>query len=206
MQVLLTFGQEALLQLIGPVAAALLGTLILGGVGALISRNVERARMDKEIRRDFLARISTAAYAGHARLEDHARWVKHHRPDAGAKTAAVAALRPLVLADRIQLGALQNEVDAYFGDAGPGVHLHRLIDLVQARRALLLEAPESERREIAQYVAGPRHSGLDSAELADSARLSTAFDEALHATLDGVMRASVMSRAGFRSARILTGT
>jgi hypothetical protein len=50
--------------------------------------------------------------------------------------------------DRVALGALQNEIDVYFGPNGPGQSLHRLADLVMVRFMQVTNAPESQQLEL----------------------------------------------------------
>jgi hypothetical protein len=201
----LTFEQQIWLQLVGPVAAAVMGTLIIGGAAQLITTHAQRRSEDRKFRESLVGRISETAYSMHYRLEHFARWARHRNPPAYLRARAEAELELVFLNDRVALGALQNEIDVYFGPGGPGQALHRLADLVMVRFMQVTDAPESQQLELQASVAGPGHTNLSIGQLSDVDLVRSNIADALAHTLDEVMRCPLDRGSGFLSSKILTG-
>jgi hypothetical protein len=140
----------------------------------------------------------------HYRLEHFARWARHRNPPAHAREAAQAELELAFVNDRVVLGALQNEIDVYFGPDGPGQSLHRLADLVMVRFMQVTDAPESQQLELQASVAGPGHTNLSIGLLSNANLVRSHIADALAHTLDEVMRCPLDNGPGFLSSKILS--
>lgn len=201
----LSFQQEIVLQLVGPVAAAVLGTVIIGGIAQVVAREVQRRQADRKFREALVARISQIAYSIHYRLEHYNRWIRHSQPDEAERQGARQELERAFIEERVRLGALQNELDTYFGVSRAGNSLHRLSDLAMIKYVYMTHAPASQVDELSQAVTGPQHTGLNIDQLSDERLVQSRLTAALRDTLDGVLRDPLKREAGFKSTKILTG-
>lgn len=207
----LSFVQQVEIQAVGPIVAAIVGTLIIGTLATRITMkaqyrradremHAQHERADREFRESLAGRISRTAYSMYYRPQHFERWVKHRKPRRGAREAAQRQVEQAFVDDRVALGALQNEVDAYFGKGDPGKSLHKLSDLAMVGFMQMTNAPRSQTSELICAVEGDDHAGLTIQELNNAERVRGEFAAALEKTL-----ADVLSPFGFRSSKILTG-
>jgi len=225
----LTFGQQIILQLVGPVSAAILGTLIIGGFiqftafrleGKRQDRSFERdsaqaaqrlqrdlASADRAFRLDLLARISKVAYSAHYRIAHFERWVRFNQPSESARRTKLDEVESRWIEDKVSMGALQNEVDAYYNeDSQPGRQLHKVIDLALLKYLVATAASEEQLAEVRIAIAGPEHTEMSLEEFADASRVSAQYTLAVSRTLDSILITPATGGGGFRSTRLMTGS
>jgi hypothetical protein len=211
------FWEQLLLQLISPVV----GTALIGTLAALITRRYQDQRLDRQVRLDLVSSMSEVACAIHTELAFYERWVRHSRPSARDRDKRRAEVDREFIEQRIKLGAIQTEVDAYFGQASaPGILLHRLTDLTMLRYAFILDLPRSQVAEIIDHLGQPGHSGYSIEELevfsntpkpsgaqiwAPTAAIEKSFMMALHDTIHKLLATRPITTVdGFKSGRLLT--
>lgn len=211
------FWQLLVLQLVSPVV----GTVLIGGVAALITRRYQNRRLDRQVRMDLVSRVSEIFSAIHTGLAFFERWVRHFQPRSHERDMRRAEVDRDFIEQRIKLGALQAEIDAYFGRASePGTLLHRLTDLAMLRYAIIIELPRSQVLEMIDHLGQPGHAGHSVKELQEllntpkppgtqiwppAAAIEESFMAALHDTLRALLATkAITSVEGFKSSRLLT--
>lgn len=213
----MSFWQEFALQLVSPVV----GTALIGAVAAIIARRYQDRRLDRQFRMDLVSRVSEIVYSIHTDLSFYERWMRHSKPQPYDHSVRRAETDREFIAQRIKLGSLQTEIDAYFGQASrPGILLHRLTDLAMLRYAIILKLPESQVHEMVDHLGQPGHSGFTLKQLRDfmntprpsdteiwapTAAIERAFTKALHDTVSVLITTKpITTTEGFRSGKMLT--
>ncbi|MGH3246631.1 MAG: hypothetical protein ACRDOI_10540 [Trebonia sp.] len=165
--------------------------------------------------------MSDIFYAIHTELSFYERWVRHSQPSSGDRDARRAEADKNFLQYRMRIGALQTEIDAYFGQASePGVQLHRLTDLTMLRYAIILDLPGSQIMEMIDHLGQPGHSGFSVEELQGfmntpaatgtqiwppCAAIEKSFAIALRDSVQALLATRpITSVEGFRSGKLLT--
>jgi hypothetical protein len=211
------FWQQFLLQLVSPVV----GTALIGAVAAVITRRCQDRRLDRQVRMDLVSNVSEIFSTIHTRLAFYERWLRHSQPDPQVRDMRRAEVDKEYVQQRIKLGALQTQIDVYFGHTSEsGALLHRLTDLAMLRYAIILELPHSQVTEMIDHLGRPGHSGYSVEELETllktpkeantqiwppTAALEESFMRALHATVRAVLATKpITSVEGFKSNKLLT--
>jgi hypothetical protein len=211
------YWQQFSLDLISPVV----GTALIGGMAAIITRRYQDRRLDRQFRMDLVSRVTDIAYKIHTDLSFYERWARHSMPTSEERDSRRQIVDEKFIAERIKLGALQAEIDAYFGkNNDPGTRLHRLTDLIMLRYAIILEVPQSQLIELVQHLGMPGHSGYSSDQLYDllksprptdttiwgpTKEIEAAFTVALRDALSALLETWPLSKAAeFRSTKMLT--
>ena len=211
------YWQQFSLDLVSPVVS----TALIGGVAAVITRRYQDRRLDRQFRMSLVSRLTDIAYKIHTDLSFYERWVRHSMPTPEERNARRQTVDEKFIAERIRLGALQAEVDAYFGrENNPGTCLHRLTDLTMLRYAVILELPQSQLMELVQHLGKPGHSGYSSDQLYDllktprptdttiwgpTQEIEAAFTVALGDALSALIETSPLSKVEqFKSTKLLT--
>jgi hypothetical protein len=147
--------------------------------------------------------------------------LRHSLPAQGERDTRRQIVDDKFIAERIKLGALQAEIDAYFGkDNEPGTRLHRLTDLIMFRYALILDVPQSQLKELIEHLGRPGHSGYSCDQLyrllespkstgtiiwGPIKEVEAAFTVALRDALSALLESWPLSKAkGFASTKMLT--
>jgi len=205
------------LQLVSPIV----GTVLIGGAAAFITRKYQNRRLDREFRMGLVTRVSDVISAIHTELSFYERWMRHSQPSKDDHEIRRAQVDRSFLENRIKVTALQTEIDAYFGAASePKNLLHRLTDLAMLRYAIILELPHSQVMEIIDHLGQPGHSGFSVEELhafmdtpkqsgtqiwPPIAEIEKAFTKALVATVDALLTTPPTATfRGFNSGKLLT--
>jgi hypothetical protein len=213
----MSFWQEFALQLVSPVV----GTALIGAVAAVIARRYQDRRLDRQFRMDLVSRVSETAGSIHTDLSFYERWVRHSKPQPHEHNIRRAETDREFIAQRIKLGSLQTEIDAYFGQASrPGILLHRLSDLAMLRYAIILELPKSQVHEMVDHLGQPGHSGFTVEQLRilmntprpsdteiwpSTATIEKAFTKALHDMVSVLITTKpITTTEGFKSGKMLT--
>jgi hypothetical protein len=213
----MSFWDQFELQLVSPVV----GTVLIGGAAAFLTRRYQDRKLDREIRMGLVTRMSDVISAIHTELSFYERWVRHSRPSKHDHETRRAQVDASFLENRIKVTALQTEIDAYFGSAGKPKNLfHRLTDLAMLRYAIILELPHSQVMEIIDHLGQPGHSGFSVEELQafmntpkqpdtqiwpPIAEIEKEFTKALAATVDALLTTPPTATfKGFNSGKLLT--
>ena len=211
------YWQQFSLDLISP----LVGTALIGSMAAIITRRYQDRRLDRQFRMDLVSRLTDIAYSIHTELSFYERWVRHSKPTSENRDKRRQAVDEKFMAERVKLGALQTEIDAYFGKGNiPGKRLHRLTDLTMLRYALILDVPNSQLMELVDHLSKPGHSGYSHDQLDQLLQfpkpsgtatwepikeIEAAFTLALRDALSALLEAWPLSKAEkFVSTKILT--
>jgi hypothetical protein len=211
------YWEQFSLDLISPIV----GSALIGGAAALIASRYQDRRLDRQFRMGLVSRLTDISYTIHTVLSFYERWVRHSSPTPEERDIRRQIVEQTFTAERIKLGVLQAEVDAYFAqDHDPGVRLHRLADLIMLRYAVIIEAPQSQLTELIVHLGQPGHSGFSCDQLYDLLKLDkptdtsmwkpiheieTASTVALHEALSALLRTRPLSKTeGFRSTKLLT--
>lgn len=211
------FWDQLILQLVSPVV----GTALIGGTATLIARKYQDRRLDRQVRMDLVSRVSEVFSAIHTGLAFYERWVRHSQPEPHNRDIRRLEVEKDFIGQRMKLGALQTEIDAYFGQASePGALLHRLTDLAMLRYAIILELPRSQVIEMVDHLGQPGHAGHSVQELQEFLNdpkpsgteiwaPTAAMEKSFMKTLDDTVRAilatkPIASADGFKSSKLLT--
>jgi hypothetical protein len=211
------YWQQFSLDLISPVV----GTALIGGMAALITKKFQDRRLDRQFRMNLVSRLTDIAYTIHTELSFYERWVRHSMPTLEERNARCQSVDEKFIAERIKLGALQAEIDAYFGKGNnPGMRLHRLTDLIMLRYAIILDVPQSQIDELVKHLGQPGHSGYSKDQLDNLLRtpkptdatiwvptkeIEAVFTLALQDALSALLETWPLSKAkGFESTKMLT--
>jgi hypothetical protein len=211
------FWEQFLLDLVSPVV----GTALIGSAVAVITRRNQDRRLDRQIRLSLVSRVSEIVYAIHTELSFYERWIRHSRPCQQDRDTRRNEVDEEFIKHRTRLGALQTEIDAYYGKTDePGILLHRLTDLIMLRYAIILELPDSQVTEMVRHLGQPGHSGLTTDELtellstpkpsdtqawAPAVAVERSFTESLHDTVNALLATKPISAIeGFKSRKMLT--
>ena len=203
------------------VISPLYGTVLIGGTVAFITRRNQDRRQDRQFRMDLVSRLTDIAYRIHTDLSFYERWERHSSPDPKERNSRRCIIDDKFIAERTRLGALQAEIDAYFGSNNkPGMRLHQLTDLTMLRYAVILGVPHSQLVELVDHLGQPGHSGYSHDQLNDllscpkpadttiweaTKEIEAAFTVALRDALSALLESWPLSKAkAFRSTKMLT--
>jgi hypothetical protein len=214
----LSFAQQAFLAVMGPVLTVALGYVAVNVIAARLTRRSQ----DLQLRMNLVSRVSEIVYGIHTELSFYERWLRHEQPPDDEQQRRRARVDDIFLAQRAKLGALQTEVDAYFGVAdGPKAQLHHLTDLTMLRYALILDLPRTQIEEMFDHLGQPGHSGFKASELGaflqiprpvgssqiwqPLATVESKFTVALRDTVASLVATRPDTKnGGFKSAKMLT--
>jgi hypothetical protein len=197
------FWQRALLQSVGPVVTAVIGTLLFGSVAAWIARRAQDRRARYELRQQLIGELTEAASALYLHTQHYWRVLQQGRegevnPPSGMKQDGPAGPTPALtkstarqeldeqyLKSRVAGQVLESRLSAYFASEHPRDCWHRTMDLLTVRYFQLIDlATERLRRE----NAGPEHSGLTSEGLKNPKLVLRTYRESLDATIEAVLQ------------------
>jgi hypothetical protein len=211
------YWQQFSLDLISP----LVGSALVGGMAAIITRKYQDRRLDRQFRMGLVSRLTDIVYKIHTDLSFYERWVRHSKPTPEELDIRRQIVDEKFIAECINLGALQAEIDAYFGQNNtPGGRLHRLTDLIMLRYAVILDVPQSQLMELVEHLGQPGHSGYTCDQLYDLLKLpkptgttiwgptkeiEAVFTAAFHDALSALLETWPLSKTkGFNSTKLLT--
>jgi hypothetical protein len=211
------YWQQFSLDLVSP----LVGSALIGGLAAIITKRYQDRRLDRQFRMGLVSRLTDIVFKIHTDLSFYERWVRHSKPAPEELGARRHVVDEKFIAGRISLGALQAEIDAYFGqDNKPGACLHSLADLIMLRYALILDVPQSQLMELVEHLGHPGHSGYTRDQLHDLLtspkpvgtaiwrpiqEIEAMYTAALHDALSALLESRPLSKTeGFTSTKLLT--
>lgn len=194
------------LNAVGPITAAVVGTVIIGGIAQHITQRAQDRRAYRELRHTLAFEMAEAAYDLYFRTEHHARWVQHTAPGVEQLALRLQALDTVYANQRVAMGSLQTRLDVYFDKGRPSRLWHQVIDLLSALFFTAANAADSQLQELLSNVQGEKHTKLTLAELrGDRAVLVERFGEALGLAVTSVL-SDPLRAAGGRSQPPAAGT
>jgi hypothetical protein len=182
--------EKIILAMIGPLTAAIFGTLIIGLFVGWITRRTQDRRASYELRRELISQMTETASALFFAIT-HYRRVKEGLLDPQVKLMDIAPiLHEQYRKTRTAATVLENRLEAYFDSDTPRQHWHATIDLLAVRYYDVLGQASDDLR-VAN--AGNDHSGLTAQELADPALVTTGYKDRMHKAAEAVRRTPLSS-------------
>jgi hypothetical protein len=169
-----TLFERILIAAVGPITAAVVGTLIIGLFVAGITQRAQDRRARYELRRELITQMteasSTLLYATvhYRRLKQGIFGEDVHLND------ILPILYEHYRKTRTTAKVLDARLEAYFESDAPRHYWHAAIDLLAVRYYHVLGQATDEVRE---SNAGPTHSGLTAEELQDLNRVIESYRE-----------------------------
>jgi hypothetical protein len=184
--------EKILVASVGPLTAAIVGTLIIGLFVAWITRRAQDRRARFELRCQLVSEMTEAASAL-LYLTDHYRKVKDGALGEEAQLAdVVPILHKQYSATRTAGTVLEARLRAYFDSDHARHHWHAAIDLLEMRYYHVLGHLTEKKRNL---NAGALHTGLTAEELEDLRLIDRAYTERLDDAIQAVL-IEPMSRTG----------
>jgi hypothetical protein len=161
------FWQEMILNIVGPLTAAAVGTFLLGLAASQVTRRWQERKEDAELRESLIRELLEAATALYLGLRQYEFLADHQEPwrDMPAEQRNLEAIyvRTRTAGDAIEFRLL-----AHFNAEKLAQNWHSMMDLLTTRYFQLVGAPPDS------YLAmmeGPQHTTLSSVDLASPERI-----------------------------------
>ena len=184
--------EKILVAVVGPLTAAIVGTLIIGLFVAWITRRAQDRRARYELRRQLISEMTEAASAL-LYVIDHYRKVKE---GALGEEVQLADIVPILHGQyrktRTVGTVLEARLRAYFDSDYARHHWHAAIDLLEIRYYHVLGRLTERKRHL---NAGASHTGLTAEHLEDLKLIDKAYTERLNDAIQAVLT-EPMSQAG----------
>lgn len=181
------FWQDLVLQLAGPVFAALVGTAVLGYVAQRIARRTQDAREIQKLRDEFVRDATSAAVGLYVATQRFWRATNAHANGDvtdGSLEKERAILDEQYRASRVEGEILECRFYAYFAEDTARRLMHRVMDLLTVRYFQLIGRDTPALLEI---NAGEAHSGLTVAELRNANAVLGAYRTTLLMTVESLV-------------------
>jgi hypothetical protein len=176
-----TFWEQLALNGIGPVATALVGTLVVGTIVARVTRRAQDRREDHALRERLVGEATEAA--SRLYMETQRYWrATTDKLDDEQMLGHRQRLDEQYQQSRIEIYVMESRLKAYFPSDRPRLLCHRAADLLTVRYFTLIGRGTDKLREI---NSGEAHSGLSAAQLASAKTLLDKY----HATLQELVQA-----------------
>lgn len=194
------FWEKLLLQLVGPLVTAVVGTLIIGTFVARITRKAqerradhqlheERIRTQNQLRLQLIGQMTETASSLYIATQNF--WRKKHVEQVGDDELAQywAELDQQYAASRVEGEVLERRLEAYFLSTDPKALWHATMDLLTVRYFYLIGLATEE---LLRRNAGAEHTGLSVEQLRDQGLVLKTYREKLitgtQAVLQGPIR------------------
>ena len=190
------FWQKVVLQAVGPLVTAVVGTLIVGTFVAWITRQAqerradsqlreERIRSDNQLRLQLIAQMTDAASALYMTAQNY--WRKKDRENVRGEELLEhrRVLEKQYRESRIAGEVIERRLDAYFSTDEPRLLWHGTMDLLTVRYFNLIDLMTDA---LLNDNAGEEHSGLTVEQLRNQKLLLTTYREKLVAATRAVLR------------------
>ncbi len=167
------FWQKAILEAIGPVVGAVVGTLIIGSFASSITQKAQHRREDRALQLRLVERMTRIASALY--LETQHYWRERSSTDQN-QILLRTRLDQRYHKSRVAGEVLESQLRAFFEDDAPRQKWHAIMDLLTVRYFQVLSRPIDN---LVQINAGPNHSGLSADELKQPQRVLDAYRSGL---------------------------
>ena len=150
--------------ILGPLIAALIGTLVIGSAAAWITRIAQDRRTNHQLRHSLVTQMTEAASSFHFEAQRYRR-AANGQSDEGADLPELRKkLAEQYVKTRVMGEVLESRLGAYFRSDHPRQLWHETMDLAAVRYFDLIGVLNDRLRAL---NAGPYHSGLTEEELND---------------------------------------
>lgn len=194
------FWEKLILQAVGPLLTAVVGTLIIGTFVAWITRKAqerradsqsrdERTRAENELRVQLIGQMTEAASRLYMATQHFWRKKKVEKTAPGELDQHRKELDEQYRASRVLGEVIERQLEAYFLSSEPRVLWHATMDLLTVRYFNLIDLMTDR---LLKDNAGQEHTGLTVEELRDQGLVLKTYREKLikaaRAVLEGRMR------------------
>jgi hypothetical protein len=198
------FLERVFLQSIGPLVSAIVGTLIIGGLLAQITRKAQERRADNQLREnriraehqlriDLIGQMTQAGSALYMACQHY--WRKKSREQTAPEALAVLRqeLDKQYRDSRVAGEVLERKLEAYFESTNPRALWHATMDLLTVRYFHLIELDKDS---LLQANAGALHSRLSLEQLRDQGLILKTYKETLLEASQAVLSGAIRPFAG----------
>jgi hypothetical protein len=161
------FWQELILNIVGPLTAAAIGTFLLGLAAAYVTRRWQEHKEDAELRESLIRELLEAATALYLGLRQYEFLADHPEPFQDMP-AEQRNLEAIYVRTRTAGDAIGPRLFAQFDSEDLAQNWHSMMDLLTTRYFQLVGAPPDS---YLGKMEGAEHTTLSSAELASPERI-----------------------------------
>jgi hypothetical protein len=158
------FWQRAVLAAIGPIVAALVGTLGIGLFAARITERAQQRRRDRDLREQIIVEMTQIAGGLYFETQRYWRATARETTPPERLTALRMSLDERYSSARVAGEALEMRLRVYFSTDRPRQLWHATMDLVTVRYYQVIDLATDG---LLNANAGPEHSGLTVDQLRD---------------------------------------
>jgi len=178
------FFEKVLVALVGPLTAAIVGTLIIGLFVAWTTRRAQDRRVRHELRRQLISEMTEAASAL-LFVTEHYRKIKEGALGDEVRPADfVSILHEQYRETRTAGTVLEVRLRAYFDSDIARYHWHAAIDLLEMRYYHVLDRLTERKRTL---NAGALHTGLTAVQLEDLKAIDETYTLRLNDAIQAVL-------------------
>lgn len=156
------FWQDLLLESVGPLVTAVIGTLLVGLLASWITRRAQDRRAKHLLRHELISRMTEAASELYFETQRFWRAKARERVSADALTGFRKELDRQYLESRVVGEVLESQLDAYFETDDPKLLWHRTMDCLTVRYFHLVGMDTDK---LLEANAGDQHTGLSVEQL-----------------------------------------
>jgi len=198
------FWEKLLLQSVGPLVSAVVGTLIIWTFVAWITRKAqerraenqlreERTRAENQLRVQLVGQMTDAASSLYMATQHF--WRKKNVEGIGGDELSLQRkeLDQQYRSSRVLGEVIERQLEAYFLSGEPKVLWHATMDLLTIRYFHLIGLTTDN---LLQANAGEEHTGLSVEQLRDQRRILKTYREKLIASAQAVLKGAIRPLAG----------
>jgi hypothetical protein len=193
------FWDKMLLESVGPLVTAVVGTLIIGTFVERITRKAqerradnqlrdERIRAQNELRLQLIGEMTETASALYMATQNFWRKKDIEKTDASELAKHRLELEQQYRASRITGEVIERRLEAYFSSTDPIRLWHAAMDLLTVRYFYLLGLATEE---LMRRNAGEEHTGLSVEQLSDQQLVLNTYRAKLKAGAQAVLQGSI---------------
>ena len=179
------FWQRAVLAAIGPIVAALVGTLGIGLFAARITARAQQRRQDRDLREQIIVEMTQTAGTLYFETQRYWRATKREATSPERLAELRMSIDERYHSARVAGEALEMRLRVYFSTDRPRLLWHATMDLLTVRYFQVVDLATDA---LLRANAGPEHSGLTVDQLKDVKLLLDTYRarilEATRAVLD----------------------
>src|SRR5438105_7183585 len=172
------------LAVVGPIVAALLGSLVIGLFVQRVARRAQDRRADHDLRHELIDEMVRAASALYLQTQTYWRAATRRDPRPQDLAELRRRLDDQYVQSRVDGLVLENKLGVYFASADPQRKWHKTMDLLTVRYFQVLE-PDGGRdratrlRNLYLENEGEDHAGLNVAALNDAKKVLDGYRRGL---------------------------
>lgn len=199
-----SFWEQLILESVGPLVAAVVGTLIIGTFVNWITRKAQERRADNQVRDEriraqnqlrlqLIGEMTETASTLYIATQNF--WRKKDVEGIGADELAKhrGKLDEEYRASRVRGEVIERRLEAYFSSTDVKALWHAAMDLLTVRYFYLIGLGTEK---LLKANAGEMHTGLSVEQLIDQEKVLKAYHEKLNAAAQAVLQGSIRPWAG----------